>query len=322
MSRHSTSPRATASAVGARATGLAGFALALVVLAATATGAQAPAKPASADDTLKWRAEEETRLRAEDGWLSVAGLVFLNPGPNAVGSAPDSRVRLPADVSPARLGTITLKDGRVWFAITAQTEATLNGSAATDGELRPSSVDPVRPADVLRVGRVSLLAHLSGPRIAIRLRDPGHPIRTTFTGRRWYPVDQAWRIQAEFGAYPAPRRVTILNVAGDEVEVTSPGVARFRVGDQALSLVAFEDKGRLWFVFTDTTAGQATYRAARFLYAEAPREGRVVLDFNRAENPPCAFNPFTTCPLPPRENRLAIDVPAGERDYPNRWQPR
>nr|MCU0256104.1 DUF1684 domain-containing protein [Vicinamibacterales bacterium] len=183
--------------------------------------------------------------------------------------------------------------------------------------------DAGRPAaDLLRVGRLTLAAHRSGPRLAVRLRDPEGPVRATFTGVRWFPIDAAWRVTADFVPHPAPRRVTIVNVLGDELEVTSPGTVQFTVAGQAASLLAFEEGRRLWFVFTDATAGKTTYKAARMLYADPPRNGKVVLDFNRAENPPCAYNPFTTCPLPPRENRLALAVTAGERDYPNRWQPR
>lgn len=281
-----------------------------------------PRAAAPLEDTAKWRTELEAKLRADDGWLSVAGLFLLSPGPNSVGSAADSQIVLPGDAAPARVGAITLREGQVSFQAAAGVEAVLNGQPASSGELRPASAEEKRPADVLRVGRLSLQVHRSGPRLAIRLRDPEGPVRTTFTGMRWYPVDPAWRVTADFVTRAAPRRVSILNILGDELELESPGVAHFRIGGEAVSLTALLEGGRLWFVFTDATAGQGTYKAARFLYADAPRNGKVVLDFNRAENPPCAYNPFTTCPLPPKENRLALAVTAGERDYPNRWQPR
>lgn len=299
---------------------------AIVSAGAQAAPAPQPRPPARAsapaDDLAKWRSEQEAKLRAPDGYLSIAGLYFLAPSENSLGSAPDSQIRLPEDAAPVRLGSVTLREGKVRFDITAAVEATLNGAPATSGELQPASSEPKRPADVLRVGRLSMQLHRSGPRLALRLRDPDHPVRTTFTGLRWFPADPAWTVTADYVPHPAPRQVTILNVLGDESQVTSPGMVRFRAGGQALSLTAFDDGGRLWFVFTDATAGQATYKAARFLYADPPRNGKVVLDFNRAENPPCAYNPFTTCPLPPRENRLPVSVTAGERDYPNRWQPR
>lgn len=298
----------------------------LLALAAAGVGraqGRSPGRAAPpADDLARWRASQEEKLRAPEGWLSIAGLFFLAPGPNTVGSEPSSQVRLPVDAAPPRVGTLSLREGRIGFELAPAVEATLNGQPARTGELRPAAAGPARPADVLRIGRLALQVHRSGPRLAVRLRDPDHPVRTTFTGLRWYAPDPAWSVTADFVPYATPRRVALLNVLGDELEVASPGVVKFTAGGQALSLVAFEENGKLWFVFTDTTAGEGTYKAARFLYADPPRNGKVTLDFNRAENPPCAYNPFTTCPLPPRENRLPIAVTAGERDYPNRWQPR
>lgn len=276
----------------------------------------------ASDETTRWRADREAQLRAENGWLSVAGLFFPQPGVNSMGSAPGSQILLPRDAAPARLGTVTLRDGRISFEIIEPIGVMLNGRPALTGDLRPASPAEGRPPDVLKVGRLTLQVHVSGTRQAIRLRDPENPVRTTFTGLRWFPVDPAWRLEAEFVPFSSPRRVTTLNVLGDELEVASPGVVRFTIGGQPITLLAFEEGRKLWFVFTDATAGVTTYKAARFLYADPPKDGRVLLDFNRAENPPCAYNPFTTCPLPPRENRVALAITAGERDYPNRYQPR
>lgn len=288
----------------------------------SADGAQPPRDngAAAAQETANWRAAHEQRLRAEDGWLSVAGLFFLRPGENVVGSDAASHIVLPAGASPRRLGVVTLKEGRVYFSIDSAAQPMVNGAAAATGELRPGA--PGRPADVLRVGRLALNVHRSGGRLAIRLRDPDGPVRSTFTGLRWFPVAPQWRVVGTFVPHAAPRTVPIVNLLGDSLELESPGSVRVTIDGQTHTMLALEEEGRLWFVFTDATAGKETYKGARYLYADPPRDGRVIMDFNRAENPPCAYNPFTTCPLPPRENRLPIPIPAGERDYPNRWQPR
>lgn len=307
-----------------------GLALALAVGAATAGSTSPAAEQRTPRPALQgwqqeleaWRKAHDADLRREDGWLSVAGLFFLKPGPNVFGGGGDHDIALPRDAMPERAGVITLKEGRVFFEVAERVEATLNGTPATSGELLPAVMVPARPADVLQVGRVALLVHRSGPRLAIRVRDPQSPVRTTFTGSRWFPPEARWRVTAQFVAHPTPRAVTIVNILGDEVTLESPGTVRFTLDGQAHALTALTEGERLWFVFTDATAGKDTYKASRFLYAAPPRDGRVLLDFNRAENPPCAYNPFTTCPLPPRENRLAIAVTAGEKDYPNRWQPR
>ena len=268
------------------------------------------------DAVEKWRRDYETELRAEDGYLSVAGLFFLEPGENTFGAGPGHRIVLPQGSTPKSAGVFELKDGRVFARLAEGVSATLNGQPVRDAELRPASADPPRGPDLLRIGRLTLLAHRSGSRLAIRLRDPEHAIRREFTGTRWFPVDARWRIVASLVAYDAPRPVTVLNTVGDEVTLQSPGEVEFTVAGQRLRMQAVsESGGRLWFIFTDATAGRTTYKAARFLYADAPSGGKVVLDFNRAHNPACAYNPFTTCPYPPRQNRLAVAIDAGERDY-------
>jgi uncharacterized protein (DUF1684 family) len=294
-----------------------------VALAGSPASAQLPpAGPASASEHARWRAEREAELRAEDGWLSVAGLFFLEPGANSFGSASTNAVVLPADASPARAGVFTLAGERVFFDVSDAAEATLAGRPVRRGELRPASAEPARPADELRLGRLTLLAHRSGSRLAIRLRDPDGPVRRTFTGTRWFEVDPTWRVTGTFEAFASPRSVRILNVLGDRIELRSPGMVHFTREGRSHSLLALTEGDRLWLVFTDTTAGRDTYEAARFLYAPMPAGGRVELDFNRAHNPPCAYNPFTTCPLPPRDNRLPTPVRAGERAYPDKWHPK
>lgn len=297
------------------------------VLACVWALAVAGATPAGHDDDAylaglrAWRAEREATLRAEDGWLSVAGLFFLEPGANTFGAGSSNAIVLPKDAAPDAAGTFTLKDSRVFFDLAAGVTGRIGGEVVQHGELRPTSAAPPRRADVLRLGRLSLLVHRSGTRLAIRLRDPEGPVRSTFTGTRWFEVDSSWRVEAAYVAFPVPERTRILNVAGDQTELASPGMVTFSRAGNEYSLRALEDGDGLWFVFSDRTAGTETYEAARFLYTPLPKDGRVVLDFNRAENPPCAYNPYTTCPLPPKENRLPLAVRAGERAYPDKYHP-
>jgi hypothetical protein len=274
------------------------------------------------EDQRRWRAERDRTLRAEDGWLAVAGLFFLQPGANTFGAEASNALVLPAGAAPARAGVFRLDGDRVFVELAEGVVATLGGHAVRRGEMRPASAEPARAADVLRLGRLSLLVHRSGARLAVRLRDPDGPVRRSFTGTRWFDVDPSWRLPATFEAFPAPRAVRILNVLGDPIELESPGLARFSRDGRSFALLALTEGDRLWFVFSDETAGSETYEAARFLYADLPKDGRLVLDFNRAHNPPCAYNPFTTCPLPPRDNRLPTPVRAGERAYPDKWHPK
>jgi uncharacterized protein (DUF1684 family) len=264
--------------------------------------------------TAAWREGREQELRGPDGWLAVSGLFMLEPGPNTAGSDPANAIVLPEGAAPPRAATFVYEQGSV--TVEAHAEGlTLNGEPFSGRRrLREASRSPDRPADRVGIGRLVLHLHRSGDRLALRLRDPQSPIRTGFRGLRWFAVDPQWRVTGRFLPYDEPRPVVIQNILGDLEHYTSPGEVEFAVGDRTLRLVPVTSGQRLWFIFSDATAGTETY-PIRFLYADAPQDGRVVLDFNRAYNPPCAYNPYTTCPLPPPSNRLPVAVPAGERIY-------
>lgn len=185
---------------------------------------------------------------------------------------------------------------------------TLNG-APVSGRVQLGARDRIAAA------RVSFHLHESGERIGVRIRDVNSALRKTFKGLRWFAVRDAWTIEGRFVAYPEPRAVTVANVLGDFERLTVPGEVVVRIGGQDVRLQAASSGRRLWFIFSDALGGRDTYRI-RFLYADAPdAEGRVTLDFNRAYNPPCAYNPYTTCPVPPPQNRLKVGIAAGERMY-------
>ena len=266
------------------------------------------------EEVARFRAEYEAGLRAEDGYLSVAGLFFLKPGANTFGADPASDVVLPTGAAPARLGVLEPRGGRIVVSLVAPGLATLNGAPMQFGELRPASGD--RRPDLLRVGRLTLLAHMSGERLTLRLRDPDGPVRRNFAGLRWFPVDGRYRIVGRFVPYPQPRRLGIVNIHGDALSLPAPGVVEVTVQGRTFRMEPIQEpNGRLWFIFKDATSGRTTYEAGRFLYTDPPRNGVVILDFNKAYSPPCAYNPYTTCPLPPAANRLTVPIEAGEMAY-------
>jgi uncharacterized protein (DUF1684 family) len=262
-------------------------------------------------DVEQWRAQRENRLRADDGWLSLVGLFWLRPGENRVGSAPDSQIRLP-EGAPAHVGAFILEGNKILFRTNPGVSVYSAGRAVTMLEMRP---DNPGPADVVSVGDLSMLVIKRGHRFGVRLRDKNSKFRKEFRGCRWFPVDEAYRVEGSFVPYHPPKQVPILNILGDTEYHTSPGYVRFRIAGRECRLEPVLDNGRLWFIFRDQTSGKETYAAGRFLYADPPREGRVILDFNKAYNPPCAFNPYTTCPVPPKQNRLPVPVRAGEKTY-------
>ena len=167
------------------------------------------------------------------------------------------------------------------------------------------------------MGTVRLAVHVSGEARSLRVRDPDGPLAKGFLGFTWFPIDLTYRVVGRFRKDADPRTVSVLNTFGDVDRFTTEGVVEFPLLGRTLTLRPFTTRPkRFYFVFKDASSGHETYDAARFLYADLADDGTVVLDFNQAYNPPCSFNPYTTCPIPLKENNLPIKVLAGEKDYP------
>ncbi len=257
-----------------------------------------------------WRAEREAKLKAEDGWLSLAGLFWLNEGENRIGSAAGARVQLPAGF-PANAGVLIRKGDVVTFRAADGADVAINGQKARTAELHN---DKSGKPDILSIGRLRLHVIQRGTKLGVRLKDPQSEARTHFQGLQWFPVREDWRIDAKF--VPSLRKVTVDAQAGDEQTYDSPGYIEWLRNGQTFRITPVnEEPGKLFVIFRDTTAGKSTYPAARFLYTDLPKDGRVEIDFNKAYNPPCVFTPYATCPLPPPENRLKVPVEAGEKMY-------
>jgi uncharacterized protein (DUF1684 family) len=243
--------------------------------------------------------------------LTIAGLSFLTEPETTFGADASNDIVLPG-ATPSRVGTFMLaKDGRISVTLEPGVQVRLlDGQAFTGGAIK---TDHDGPPDRLVLGDVQVWVHMSGDRPSIRIRDRNNPLRKTFAGRKWYPVSAAYRVETTFEPYDTPKVLQIPNLLGDIDEMAALGEAAFSLDGRPQRMVAIEDGEELWFIFRDLTSGDTTYPAARFLYTPLPKDGKVVLDFNRAENPPCAFNPYATCPLPPPQNRLKVRVEAGEQ---------
>ena len=261
-----------------------------------------------------WRAQRIARLIAPDGWLSLTGLHWLEPGPNTLGSAADNAIVL-AKV-PAHLGTIEWRDDDTMVLRLAS-----NGGVLVDGETTSeTTVRDDRESNPTRVsfGSVNFVVIDRGGRKALRVRDGEAVTRTQFAGIESFRPDPSWRIVADWVPFDPPHTLETANVIGQMERYPVPGKAVFeRDGRRHELLPVIEVPGdtQLFLIFADGTSGRETYGAARFLYADPPRDGRIVLDFNKAYNPPCAFTAFATCPLAPPENRLDLRVTAGEKKY-------
>lgn len=258
-----------------------------------------------------FRAKREADLKADDGWLALAGLHWLKDGENRIGSAADNDIVLPGS-APAHLGVIEQAAGKASLRLAPGAYASIAGRPIdAPRELRPGA----KP-EIVEVGGVSFFSIQRDKRNAIRVRDKDSEARRSFKGLEWFPIEPKARVLARFTAHAEPRKIRVPNVIGYVSEMKSPGVVSFRLGGRELTLEpVFEsaEENELFFIFKDRTAGKATYGAGRFLYAALPENGTVVLDFNRAYSPPCAFTPYATCPLPPRQNLLGVGIEAGEK---------
>lgn len=263
----------------------------------------------------KWRADRVARLTAEDGWLTLVGLSWLNEGENAVGAAPSNAVVFPADRSPLLLGRIRVAAGKAHLDVAP-------GVDVAHDEKKVQSIDLVSDEKgeptVLRHGTLTFYLIRRGDRLGVRVKDAAAPARKAFHGIDNYPISPEWRIDARFEPHAAGQTIAVPNVLGSVTNEPSPGAFVFRIGGREYRLDAIEEEGEaeLFLIFGDRTNGTTTYGAGRFLYAPRPGAGgRSVVDFNKAYNPPCAFTPFATCPLPPLQNRLPIPIAAGEKSY-------
>jgi uncharacterized protein (DUF1684 family) len=248
-------------------------------------------------EMAEWRRQREVALKRDGGWLTVAGLFWLHDGPNRFGKDHSNDIVLPD--GPAQAGVFELHEGKV--------TVTMEGATR---ELWPDSLD------VAKAGRLSLFVIKRSDKYGIRLKDPGSQYRRGFHGIEYYPAKEEYRVTAKFVAQPT--KIPILNILGQTEPMESPGYVAFQLNGQELRLrPVFEEPNarQLFFIFRDQTSTKETYGAGRFFYTDLPKDGKVVLDFNKAYNPPCAFTPYATCPLPPPENRLPIRVEAGEKKY-------
>jgi uncharacterized protein len=255
----------------------------------------------------QFRAKRQVEIAGKDGWITLAGLFWLKDGENRVGSGESFEVVLPAS-APKRTGTITLKAGEAKFVPAPGVSAKELVFKADDS------------SSAVVLGAVKFFVIQREGKLAVRVKDSDSTARKQFTGLVWYPIDPSWRVEAKFTPWPDRRVIEFNTVAGIKEQMMSPGSVTFTRGGHEYRLDPVMEDKRLFFVMRDATSGKTTYAGARFLYADLPagglsKPGTVWLDFNQAVNPPCMFTPYATCPLPPPQNRLTMEVTAGEKLY-------
>jgi len=248
------------------------------------------------DEWRAWRASREQQLAHPEGWLALVGLHWLAPGENRIAGLP---------------GVFALQAGRLTLTAAPEDGYTMGGGPVVERELAQDTPGEAGH-ERLRLGTRTAAVIRRGERLALRVWDAASAARVEFRGVPSFPPDLRWRLQARWEAYSSPRRAELPRAEGPHMEGEAPGLARFDVGDRQLSLEPVLECGQLLFAFKDATAPTETYGGGRYLDAAMPEAGRVILDFNRAYNPPCAFTPYATCPLPAGRNVLPVRVDAGE----------
>ncbi len=256
--------------------------------------------------------ERNGKLKSDNGWLTVAGLFWLKEGESTMGTGRENDFVLRTGSAPEKVGTFDFHGGKTVFHAVPGVAVTVNGKPAATA---PLAADSAGSPDVLRIGDLSMFVIQRGNRFGIRLKDKDSETLHKFTGTHWFPVAEEYRVTAKFVPYSPPKKIAVPNILGDVDQEDSPGYAEFTLQGRHYQLDPVSEGDSLFFIFKDMTAGKETYPPGRFLYTDLPKNGEVVLDFNQAVNPPCAFTPYATCPLPPAQNRLPVRIEAGELRY-------
>ena len=259
-----------------------------------------------------WRASRHERLAKPDGWLTLVALEWLKDGANRVGSATDNDIQLPG--GPAYWGSVILKDDQLRFVNADRKHILVDGKPVEEVAL---VADNAGQPTLVTGGTLSFYTIFRGS-YALRVKDSQAAALQHFNGVDNYPIDESWRIDGRFIRAGEGASIEIANVLGQISDSPVYGTFEFEMDGKTYSLLGLgnEESEEIWFIFADRTSGRGSYGAGRFLYSDGmPEDGRLTVDFNKAYSPPCAFNPYSTCPLPPQRNRMNLKVTAGEKDF-------
>src|SRR4051812_19065292 len=288
--------------------------LAVLLAAGFAVVISAQAQADYTKEIEKWRQEREVNLKKETGWLTVAGLSWLKEGINTIGAGEKFDVRLTENFKAGKFGQIDFENGKAVLKVESGVEAQSDGKNIT-GPIDLVS-DEKGKATEIRTGTQTFFLIKREERYGIRLKDSNSEARRNFAGLHWFPVNESYKVTARLEPGTEEKEVKVPNVLGGFFKMKSPGRLKFTLDGKEQSLQAVEeDDGSLFLIFADQSNEKETYKSGRFLYADKPVNGETALDFNKAENPPCAFTPYATCPLPPQGNKLAVAINAGEKRY-------
>lgn len=264
---------------------------------------------------LEWREARDQSMRSPTSWLTIAGLYWLDEGENTFGTDPENKFRLPEGSGPPFAGKFILHDEKV--KVVSSAGSVLRSEGKTIEEMVLKSDKTGKP-DIIDLNDLRMWVIERGGRLAIRLRDLNAPRYKNYSGLEFFPPRKKYHIKADLVLYNPPKTVTLGTAIGTETNMVSLGVVKFLLNGKEYRLDAFEEEPgskTLFIVFKDETSGKETYGASRFMEVHLLDDGSLDLNFNRAYNPPCAYTPHATCPLPPPQNILPVRIEAGEKMY-------
>jgi uncharacterized protein (DUF1684 family) len=265
------------------------------------------------DEIMKWDEHRLGRLKADDGWLNLVGRTWLKPGENKFGSVKDNDVLIESDKVPDYMGVFIFQDSTVTMRVNDGVGILYNGNPVKEMVMIGDGNEDMT---VFQYSSIKWNLIVRNELYGIRFRDLESEFVKSFKGIERFPINDDWRIEAKYEAYDPPKIINVPNVLGQVDEEPSPGAIVFTKDNQTYRIDAIDAGNRLWFIFADGTSGEETYGGGRFLYTDkADSNGIVIVDFNKAYDPPCVLTKFATCPLPPKQNYLTLRITAGEKMY-------
>ncbi|MDD1444096.1 DUF1684 domain-containing protein [Dolichospermum sp. ST_sed3] len=285
-----------------------------VLIFAIACTQKPTADPNYVKEINEWDAKRVNRLKSDDGWLNLVGRFWLKQGESTFGSAKDNDIVVESSKLPEHIGSFFFADTVVTFKAKDDVEVLHNGKPVKEIVLID---DQKKDITVLQIGSIKFNLIVRDTLYGIRFRDLNSELAKNFKGVERFPIDESWKIKAKFEVYNPVKEIDVPNVLGQISKEKCPGAVVFERDGKTHRIDAVDEGGdRLFLIIADQTSGEETYGGGRFMYVNKPDSaGTILLDFNKAYNPPCVFTKYATCPMPPPQNYLKLRIDAGEKVY-------
>lgn len=289
------------------------FLSSIIIYSCKSDNFETKGSPEYLQEIKQWDQHRIERLKADNGWLNLVGRTWLRPGENKFGSAKDNDVVIGSGKVPAHMGVFIFQDSTVTMKVNDGVNVLYKDKPVKEMDMIG---DESKDMTVFQYGPIKWNLIIRDTLYGIRFRDLESPFVKSFKGIERFPVNEDWRLTAEYKKNDPPKIMAIPNILGQIDKEPSPGSVVFNKDGQTYSLETIDEGDQLWLIFADETSGKETYGGGRFLYIDKPDStGKTIIDFNKAYNPPCVLTKYATCPMPPKENYLKLRITAGEKVY-------